>query len=435
MKNILFAAFVCALLTGGAGAYGQQVQLLEMEPRDAAPQIILQEPEIAEPPKAAVTKSKTPAASVKTTAKAPAKKKSAVKPAAAIPVVTDAGTSALVKKLLADAEQSHVAMAAAAKPAAAAVKPVEVVEFAPKFEMQLSSVPVKAAAKPAATVKPAVILAKAAAPKVAPAAAAVPRPAAAPAASAGFFVEKKHKVNGGDTLWGLSGKYYRDPYKWGKIYNANLNTVANPDRIYPKDELLIPDITEEVSPARKGPEVIAGADTVQEGELSVSDVEQADAAAAASEAAEQQALTIKPGALREEMSAFERNDLSSEMPRDQKEWSSFTKVVSDNWAEDGVISSKEQTSSDVIADGLSFSGELVVIKLSGGVQLKKGDFATVYLRGAAAYDNQGKKIGRELQTAGMVVVVSVDGRMVKARVVDASSTIRKGMAVKLSVRS
>lgn len=38
---------------------------------------------------------------------------------------------------------------------------------------------------------------------------------------------KKHTIKSGDTLWGISKKYYKDGSKWKKIYNANKSTIEN----------------------------------------------------------------------------------------------------------------------------------------------------------------------------------------------------------------
>ncbi|MCX5793557.1 MAG: LysM peptidoglycan-binding domain-containing protein [Elusimicrobia bacterium] len=304
-------------------------------------------------------------------------------------------------------------------PKAAPAKPA-----APKAAAAPSSAP--PAAKTA--VKPGAAPVKHAAPKPVPAAPAAAAPAPA-AVKGGFSVEKKHTVSGGETLWALSGKYYGDPYIWGKIYNANLQTVGNPDRIYPGEELLIPGITEKVAPARS-PHVISGADTVREGELSVTDVEQQDKPAAAAQ------RRPSAAAISEELNSFADDELSSEMPEDQKEWSGALKVVPDNWTGDGFVTAKEKTGADSVDEGFSFNGETVVIQLSGqaAAAVKKGDRFSIYLRGSAAFDKKGNKLGRELQPAGTAEVLSADGRTVKARITDASSSIRKGMVVKLDGR-
>jgi nucleoid-associated protein YgaU len=52
---------------------------------------------------------------------------------------------------------------------------------------------------------------------------------------------KKHVVVSGDTLSGISKKYYNDAGKYMKIYEANKAVIGNnPDLIKPGMELIIP---------------------------------------------------------------------------------------------------------------------------------------------------------------------------------------------------
>ena len=53
------------------------------------------------------------------------------------------------------------------------------------------------------------------------------------------FGEDVHIIKKGDTLWDISGKYYKDSFKWPIIwkYNAYIN---DPDLIFPKDKITIP---------------------------------------------------------------------------------------------------------------------------------------------------------------------------------------------------
>jgi LysM repeat protein len=50
---------------------------------------------------------------------------------------------------------------------------------------------------------------------------------------------KEYKVQGGDTLWNISGKELQDPFLWPKIWKEN-QEIKNPDMIYPDQTIKIP---------------------------------------------------------------------------------------------------------------------------------------------------------------------------------------------------
>lgn len=427
-------------MTGLAGA--QEVKLLEdipAEPERASavqagdePQIIMPseekpaaevKPEV-EPAKPAAPQ-KPAKAAVKKAAKKPAV--AAAKPAPAPEKSAPAAATAAPAPAAVKPAEKAAPVAAPAAPVPAAAKPAEKTEAAKPVPAVKKAAPkVQAAAKPAQkTSEPVKPAASPVQPPPVPAAA---NPVRKPEAPAGFVVPKTHTVSNGDTLWDLSNKYYSDPFKWGRIYNANLGVVSNPDRIYPKNELIIPDLTEELRPEVAKPVVITGGETVKEAGLSSAEIEQPAEEAPAYTAP--RPATPAAAELKEALAAYDRNDLSEEMPEHQKEWASGVKIVPESWREDGVIRARETGEDDSMEDSLSMSGAMVRVSMSGSSAVKRGDRLTVYLKGSDAFDNNGKKLGREVQRAGTLEVVEADGANVRARVMDSVTGIYKGYVVK-----
>ena len=54
-----------------------------------------------------------------------------------------------------------------------------------------------------------------------------------------------YKVQSNDSLFKISKKYYGDGKKWNKIFEANKDSMPDPDSLYVGQKLLIPDVTVE----------------------------------------------------------------------------------------------------------------------------------------------------------------------------------------------
>lgn len=248
-----------------------------------------------------------------------------------------------------------------------------------------------------------------------------------------------HSVVKGDTLWGISAKYYGTPWVWDRLWQANKAQNPDPNRIYPGQQLTIPERSAlppkavDAVPAAAPQQIAAVPETKPAEEKAAEPITVEPVAAAPGED-----LTVSPVVEPAEPVTEKPVEVAAkpvEMPAatpaaqaEKKYRSGDSMIVSSDWEVDGFIVGEKDKKL------LISEGDTVYVKIERW-RVKPGTQMTVYRRLNRVADPEVKNasLGFEVRRVGRLEIsTDIGDQSSTAKVVMSSEPIETGDVVKIN---
>jgi hypothetical protein len=208
-----------------------------------------------------------------------------------------------------------------------------------------------------------------------------------------------HTVNQGDTLWGLSDRYFGDPYHWPELWSYNPE-ITNPHWIYPLDQVRL---------------------------SAASEHEQAVAAAAASG---------KPAPAFKEPKQMSPSDLAPRVTVPTKLLAGDAIFLRDEgYLDDEDLKESGKVLAAAEEQMLLSDSDIVYVRFNKGQKVEVGQTYTVY-RPVHKWEREIGEHGKLVRIQGSVLITSFDPKKLVARasIVETIDSIERGMPVVLMDR-